>query len=74
MNMEFNMLHLSMINMIISDLKITLIIIVDNSIGLNKKSKIIEKMTNANSLSSYIEIIVILGLYSLKRDYLLYLT
>ena len=64
MNMEFSMLRLAMINRIMSDLNNTLIIIVDNSIGLKMKSKIIKKMTNLNSLSSYIDITMILGLYS----------
>ena len=74
MNMELKMIHLSMSNNIINELNSTLVITVNNGKGMNKKPKLIKKMTDPNFLCSCIECTMILRLCNQKGDYLLFLT
>ena len=74
MNMKLDMLHISMSNMIINNLNNSLIITVNNSRGLNKKSNLFMNLSDPKYLSSYIDNTMILGFYGRKRDYLMFLT
>ena len=74
MKIELNMLHISMSIGIISKFNSSLIITINNSRGLNRKSKLIEKLSDPNCLWYFIDNTTVLDICSQKRDYILFLT
>lgn len=73
MSMKFNTFQLTVCNMIIYSLYGTFIITIDDSRGINWKSKLIQKLPNPICLCPCINNSTILSLCSWKRDYLLLL-
>ena len=73
MLVNFNMLHLSMCNMIINYLYCTLIVIVKNSRGFDRKPKLTQELLDPNNLSASIDNTMILSFSSRQRDNLRFL-
>ena len=62
--MNFNMLHLTVCNRIINDLNCTLIIIMNNSWGLNRKPDLSQELSDPKILSTSINDTMILSFIS----------
>jgi hypothetical protein len=68
------MLHLIMGNMVVNNLNGTLIVIVDCSQGLNRKSKFTQKLVNPDYLCTYMNNTMIFFFCSRQGDYLMFLS
>jgi hypothetical protein len=72
-SMELKMLHLTVRNMIVSNLYGTLIITKGCSRGLNRKSKLAQNLMNPNCFNTWLNDVVIFFFCSRQRDYLMFL-
>ena len=72
MEMKFNMIHLTMCNKIIGDLDCTLIIIVKNSWGFDRKLEITQEFSDPKNFHASINSTMILSFSGWQRDNLFF--